>query len=155
MSRWALRTGAGVLGIALTIAAGAMLRPVHSPVPDRAGDPVASTPMNPSPSGRPSGPPSGPPSGRPSGQPSGQSPGQPSGGVVPARPLAGRTIALDPGHQLGNRNFPEQMNRLVPAGGFRKPCNTSGTAPTDGIPEATVVWRVVRDVQSRLRALGA
>ncbi|HEY6932918.1 MAG TPA: N-acetylmuramoyl-L-alanine amidase [Marmoricola sp.] len=143
MSRWALRTGAGVLGIALTIAAGAMLRPVHSPVPDRAGDPVASTPMTPSPSGRPSGRPSGPPS------------GQPSGGVVPARPLAGLTIALDPGHQLGNRNFPEQMSRLVPAGGFRKPCNTSGTATTDGIPEATVVWRVVRDVQSRLRALGA
>jgi N-acetylmuramoyl-L-alanine amidase len=141
MSRWALRVGAGVLGVALMIASGAMLRPVHSPVQVRADDPVGQRRTVPSP--------------QPSAQPSGQPSNGPSGAVVPARPLAGITIALDPGHQLGNRNFPEQIDRLVPAGGFRKPCNTTGTATADGIPEATVVWRVVRDVRSRLRALGA
>jgi N-acetylmuramoyl-L-alanine amidase len=36
--------------------------------------------------------------------------------------LDGRVVVIDPGHQLGNRNFPRRINRLVPAGGFRKPC---------------------------------
>ncbi len=59
------------------------------------------------------------------------------------RPLDGRVVVLDPGHQLGNHNFPRQINRLVPAGGFRKPCNTTGTATNRGYPEATFVWQVV------------
>ncbi len=71
------------------------------------------------------------------------------------RPLAGITIALDPGHQLGNRNFPRQINALVEAGGFRKPCNSTGTATDAGVPEATVAWQVTRAVRKRLRALGA
>ena len=37
-------------------------------------------------------------------------------------------MVIDPGHQLGNHNFPRKINRLVPAGGFKKPCNTTGTA---------------------------
>lgn len=72
-----------------------------------------------------------------------------------ARPLHGLTIALDPGHQLGNSRFPRQINRLVPAGGFEKPCNTTGTATNSGVPEATVNFRLSRLVQRRLEALGA
>lgn len=71
------------------------------------------------------------------------------------RPLAGRVVVLDPGHQLGNARFPSKVNRLVPAGGFRKPCNTTGTATSAGLPEATLNFRVARLVRSRLRALGA
>src|SRR3954451_19394199 len=37
-------------------------------------------------------------------------------------------VALDPGHNGGNAAAPAQINRLVPAGGFTKPCNTTGTA---------------------------
>ena len=70
-------------------------------------------------------------------------------------PLAGVRIALDPGHQLGNHNFPAQINRPVPAGGFSKPCNTTGTATNGGYPEATLAFRVTRLVQARLEALGA
>ena len=33
------------------------------------------------------------------------------------QPLAGRIIVLDAGHQLGNHNFPAQINRPVNAGG--------------------------------------
>jgi N-acetylmuramoyl-L-alanine amidase len=72
-----------------------------------------------------------------------------------AEPLAGRTIVLDPGHQLGNHNFPAQINRPVPAGGFTKPCNTTGTATHGGYPEATFAWQVSRLVARRLRDLGA
>ena len=72
-----------------------------------------------------------------------------------AEPLHGVVIAIDPGHQLGNHNYPRQINRPVQAGGFTKPCNTTGTATNSGIPEATVNWRLSRAVQRRLVALGA
>ncbi|MBZ5738527.1 N-acetylmuramoyl-L-alanine amidase family protein [Nocardioides mangrovi] len=72
-----------------------------------------------------------------------------------AKPLAGRLVVLDPGHQLGNHNYPRQINRQVPAGGFTKPCNTTGTATNGGYPEATLTWQVARLVRARLVALGA
>ena len=70
-------------------------------------------------------------------------------------PLSGRTVVIDPGHQLGNHNHLAAIDRLVPAGGFEKPCNTTGTATNGGYPEATLVWRVSRMLQRRLEALGA
>jgi N-acetylmuramoyl-L-alanine amidase len=79
----------------------------------------------------------------------------PAGTASAGLPLAGLRIALDPGHQLGNRNFPEEISRLVPAGGFRKPCNTTGTRTNAGYPEATLNFRVARLVRARLVELGA
>jgi N-acetylmuramoyl-L-alanine amidase len=75
--------------------------------------------------------------------------------LAAARPLAGRTVVIDPGHQLGNHNFPRKINRLVEAGGFKKPCNTTGTATNGGFPEATMAWRVSRLLRARLVDLGA
>ena len=71
------------------------------------------------------------------------------------RPLTGRVIVLDAGHQLGNHNFPKKINRLVPAGGFKKPCNTTGTATNGGFAEATLNFRVARLARARLLELGA
>jgi N-acetylmuramoyl-L-alanine amidase len=76
-------------------------------------------------------------------------------GLAVAEPLAGRTIVIDPGHQLGNHNFPRRCSRLVPAGGFKKPCNTTGTATRGGYPEATFAWQVSQLVATRLRGMGA
>ncbi len=70
-------------------------------------------------------------------------------------PLAGRIIVIDAGHQLGNRNYPAQINALVPAGGFSKPCNTTGTATNAGYPEATFTFRVTMRLRKRLERLGA
>ena len=70
-------------------------------------------------------------------------------------PLAGRTVVIDPGHQLGNHNFPRKIERLVPAGGFEKPCNTTGTATRGGYPEATFAWQVARLLRVRLTEQGA
>jgi N-acetylmuramoyl-L-alanine amidase len=75
--------------------------------------------------------------------------------VLRPRPLTGKVVVIDPGHQLGNHNFPRRINRPVPAGGFRKPCNTTGTATNGGYPEATFAWRVSKLLQSRLEGLGA
>ncbi len=72
-------------------------------------------------------------------------------------PLAGLTIALDPGHQLGNSNpaFRAQMARSRFNGTVTKSCNTTGTATPGGYPEATFVWNVSRIVKKRLESLGA
>jgi N-acetylmuramoyl-L-alanine amidase len=78
----------------------------------------------------------------------------PSASAV-ARPLDGRVVVIDPGHQLGNHNFPRQINRQVPAGGFEKPCNTTGTATNGGYPEATFAWQVSNLLKTRLEKLGA
>lgn len=75
----------------------------------------------------------------------------PGGGL----PLAGRVVVIDPGHQLGAHNFPGKINRLVPAGGFEKPCETTGTATDSGYPEATFAWQVAQLLRTRLRLLGA
>ena len=75
--------------------------------------------------------------------------------MIRGLPLEGRVVVIDPGHQLGNQNYPSKIRRLVPAGGFRKPCNTTGTSTNGGFPEATFNWRVSVRLRDRLEALGA
>jgi N-acetylmuramoyl-L-alanine amidase len=75
--------------------------------------------------------------------------------AAPARPLHGVLIALDAGHQLGNSRHPDEISQPVPAGGFTKPCNTTGTATDAGFAEATFNYRVTMRLSSRLSSLGA
>jgi N-acetylmuramoyl-L-alanine amidase len=70
-------------------------------------------------------------------------------------PLAGKVVLIDPGHQLGNKVHPTQINRLVNAGGFYKPCNTTGTATVSGYPESAFAMSVANNLKRRLTALGA
>jgi N-acetylmuramoyl-L-alanine amidase len=70
-------------------------------------------------------------------------------------PLAGKVIVLDAGHQLGNHNFPAEINQPVEAGGFTKPCNTTGTATNAGYPEATFAWNVTTRLKAKLEKSGA
>jgi N-acetylmuramoyl-L-alanine amidase len=62
---------------------------------------------------------------------------------------------IDPGHQLGNSTHLSEIDTLVNAGGFMKPCNTTGTATDAGFPEATFTWDVALDLRARLEAEGA
>ena len=72
------------------------------------------------------------------------------------RPLTGRTVVVDPGHQLGNSRHLRETTTLVADGaGGRKACNTTGTTTDAGYPEATFAWRVAVGVRDRLRRLGA
>ncbi len=75
--------------------------------------------------------------------------------VVTGHPLRGKLIVLDAGHQLGAGAHPRQINRQVPAGGFKKACQTSGTATNAGFPEATFAFDTVRQLKLRLERLGA
>jgi N-acetylmuramoyl-L-alanine amidase len=76
----------------------------------------------------------------------------------PTRPLAGKTISVDPGHNGGNFTHPGEIDRLVPAGanGTEKPCNTTGTETNDGsLAEAQFNWDVAQDLVPLLEQLGA
>jgi N-acetylmuramoyl-L-alanine amidase len=70
-------------------------------------------------------------------------------------PLDGRVVVIDPGHQLGNHNFPSQINKPVPSGGFDKPCNTTGTSTNGGYPEATFTWKTALRLRAKLVKAGA
>jgi N-acetylmuramoyl-L-alanine amidase len=70
----------------------------------------------------------------------------------PAEPPA--VVVLDPGHNGGNAAAPEEINRQVPAGGFTKPCNTTGTGTDGGYPEHAFTFDVAVRTAELLRAEG-
>jgi N-acetylmuramoyl-L-alanine amidase len=77
-----------------------------------------------------------------------------SGSAAPDRPdgeLAGRVVALDPGHSPAGASSAQ-----VPDGrGGTKNCNTSGTATDDGYPEHAFNYDVAVRVRAWLEARGA
>lgn len=72
-----------------------------------------------------------------------------------SRPLEGRIIVLDPGHNGGNYLHPAEINRLVDIGTQRKACDTTGTASADGYAEAAYTFDVAMRLAGFLRTAGA
>jgi N-acetylmuramoyl-L-alanine amidase len=70
-------------------------------------------------------------------------------------PLRGRVIALDPGHNGGNKDHIAEIARQVWIGTMWKPCNQTGTATKSGYPEPRFTILVARAVKARLEHLGA
>ncbi|MGB0873580.1 MAG: N-acetylmuramoyl-L-alanine amidase [Solirubrobacterales bacterium] len=70
--------------------------------------------------------------------------------------LDAKTIVLDPGHNGGNAANPKKINKKVPAGGFRKECDTTGTTTSDGkLSEHAFNWDMARRLKKLLEARGA
>ncbi|MGY1691884.1 N-acetylmuramoyl-L-alanine amidase [Geodermatophilus sp. SYSU D01105] len=63
-------------------------------------------------------------------------------------------VVLDPGHNGGNASAPAEVGRPVPAGGFTKPCNTTGAATDAGYPEHAFAFDVAQRAAGLLRAQG-
>ncbi len=70
-------------------------------------------------------------------------------------PLAGATIAVDPGHNGRDWAHPAEINKLVNAGTLWKACDTTGTATADGYAEPAYTFDVAKRLARRLRAAGA
>ncbi len=69
--------------------------------------------------------------------------------------LAGRVVAIDPGHNGGNAAAPSIINALVDGGyGQRNVCNTTGTQTDAGYPEHQFAWQVAGYLRSLLQAAG-
>jgi N-acetylmuramoyl-L-alanine amidase len=75
--------------------------------------------------------------------------------TAPSGTLAGKTIAIDPGHNGGNASHPDEINRQVDAVTEKKPCDTTGTATNDGYPESAYTFDVAQRLAALLRAGGA
>lgn len=64
-------------------------------------------------------------------------------------PLRGRTVVIDPGHNIHNQDHPAEIDRQVDVGNGHKECDTTGTSTNSGYAEATFSL----DVAHRLRAI--
>jgi N-acetylmuramoyl-L-alanine amidase len=71
------------------------------------------------------------------------------------KPLAGKTIGVDPGHNGKNYTDPSYINRQIWNGREKENCNTTGTSTNGGYPEAKFTWHVARFLAEDLRASGA
>jgi N-acetylmuramoyl-L-alanine amidase len=73
-----------------------------------------------------------------------------------SRPLAGKVITIDPGHNGRNWANPEIINRIVYAGnGVYKACNTTGTSVRGGLTEPAHNLWVARKLRRILERRGA
>ena len=73
-----------------------------------------------------------------------------------SRPLAGRVITIDPGHNGRNWAHPEIINRIVYAGnGVYKACNTTGTSTRRGLQESAHNLWAARKLRRILERRGA
>ena len=71
------------------------------------------------------------------------------------RPLAGKIIGIDPGHDGLNYTSPSFLNRQVWNGREWEGCDTTGTRTAGGYTEARFTWNVATYLRSDLAALGA
>ena len=76
-------------------------------------------------------------------------------GMWEPEPLAGKVIAVDPGHNGGNFTAPGVINQLVWNGREWEACDTTGTATDAGYTEALFNFNVAQYLVSDLEAEGA
>jgi N-acetylmuramoyl-L-alanine amidase len=101
-------------------------------------------------SGRPRASPSVSPSVSP---PPSASPGSP--GTPAALPLAGKVVGIDPGHNGGNFDDPDYIDRLIWNGRESETCDTTGTETASGYTEARFNFNVATFLREDLEHDGA
>lgn len=72
-----------------------------------------------------------------------------------AKPLDGKVIVIDPGHNGANYRHPKEINRQVNILTQRKACDTTGTATNSGYSEAAYTWDVSKRMVKILEGRGA
>ncbi|MEV5411393.1 N-acetylmuramoyl-L-alanine amidase [Thermopolyspora sp. NPDC052614] len=71
------------------------------------------------------------------------------------RPLKGKVVVIDPGHNGANYKDPDYINKPVDVLTKKKACDTTGTSTDDGYSEAAFNWDVANRMAKALRAAGA
>ncbi|HLX50298.1 MAG TPA: N-acetylmuramoyl-L-alanine amidase [Streptosporangiaceae bacterium] len=104
----------------------------------------------PSPQSHPASPPSTPSTHSPSPHPSSRRPAQPR-----PRPLAGKVIGIDPGHNGGNGADPGYINQPIWNGRETETCDTTGTETDAGYTEAQFNFDVALYLRADLVSAGA
>ncbi|MGW1195112.1 N-acetylmuramoyl-L-alanine amidase [Streptomyces sp. NPDC002536] len=70
-------------------------------------------------------------------------------------PLKGRTVVIDPGHNIHNQDHPAEIDRQVDVGNGHKECDTTGTSTNSGYAEATFSLDVAHRLRTILQGRGA
>jgi N-acetylmuramoyl-L-alanine amidase len=96
-----------------------------------------------------------PASSKPSGSPHSTTRSAAGGSHRHARPLAGKVIGIDPGHNGLNHTDPAYIDRQIWNGREWENCNTTGTQTAAGYTEAQFNWNVASYLASFLRKEGA
>jgi N-acetylmuramoyl-L-alanine amidase len=156
---------AGLLAAGCTAGAGAAAGPAQGPASPRPapassarhtrsadGAPLGA-PASPGPSGTTPPASASPGSGSGSGQQNQQ--GQTGQNASPSRPLAGKIVGIDPGHNGGNFSHPADMAKQIWNGRAMEDCDTTGTETNAGYPETSFTFRVARYLREDLRRAGA
>ncbi len=73
----------------------------------------------------------------------------------PAKPLAGKVVGIDPGHNGLNYTDPAFLDQQIWNGREMENCNTTGTQTASGYTEAQFNWNVAVYLTSYLRSQGA
>ena len=71
------------------------------------------------------------------------------------RPLAGKVVGIDPGHNGGNVADPAYINKPIWNGRFSEPCDTTGTSTDGGYTEARYNFNVAQFLRADLLKAGA
>jgi N-acetylmuramoyl-L-alanine amidase len=128
---WLLAAAAGLLTVACSTAAGP--QPVQQPPLSEPTSPTITPPDSPSPS--------------PARTPAPRSRSR--------KPLAGKVVGIDPGHNGDNGNDPAYINQIIWNGRESETCDTTGTQTASGYTEARFNFNVARYLRADLRAEGA
>ena len=75
--------------------------------------------------------------------------------TLPARPLAGKVVGIDPGHNGRSYTDPSFINHIIWNGHNRETCDTTGTSTDAGYTEARFNFNVATYLAADLRAEGA
>lgn len=75
--------------------------------------------------------------------------------LVSSKPLAGKVIGIDPGHNGDNIHHLAYINHTIWNGREHETCDTTGTATNAGYPEAKFTWRVAKHLVRDLHHAGA
>ena len=86
-----------------------------------------------------------------------RAPSAPAGAQATAarKPLAGKTIGIDPGHNGRNKDDPSYINKQIWNGRNWESCDTTGTETDGGYTEAKFNFNVASDLRGDLQQLGA
>jgi N-acetylmuramoyl-L-alanine amidase len=128
---WLLAAAAGLMTVACSTAAGP--QPVQQPPLSEPTSPTITPPDSPGPSPAPT----------------------PVPRSRSSKPLAGKVVGIDPGHNGDNGADPAYINQIIWNGRESETCDTTGTQTANGYTEAKFNFNVARYLRADLRAEGA
>ena len=152
---------AGLLaaGCSAGAGAGAAAGPAQDPASSQAtsaGSAQSTPPANGAPLGVPASPgPSGTPTAGASPSPGSGQQDQAGQNASQSRPLAGKIVGIDPGHNGGNFSHPADMAKQIWNGRSMEDCDTTGTETDAGYTEARFTFQVAKFLRADLRRAGA